>query len=128
MSWTDFHRRNDALNLVLRHARRTAQTTLPWHLPEVFAVFRSPQELVTALHYKWSLLVTAHMDYDMFEENRTPVQAARHAEQLAAQEEPMLRELLEAHRSQDTCGSNALEAQYLGMADRRIAAQGQAPA
>lgn len=128
MSWTDFHRRNDAINAVLQHARRTAEATLPWHLPEVSAVFRSPQELVNALHYKWALLVTAHMDCDMFEENRTPVYAARHAEHLAAEEEPMLRELIEANQHMDTCGADALEAQYLGMAGRRIAALGETPA
>lgn len=91
-------------------------------------MFRTPQELVNALHYKWSLLVTAHMDYDMFEENRTPVHAALHAEQLAAEEEPMLRELIDANQRDDTCGSGALETQYLGMAGRRIAALGPTPA
>jgi hypothetical protein len=114
MSWTDFHRRNFAITAVLEHARRTAQTALPVDLPEVRAVFGSPQELVSALHYKWSLLVTGYMDYDMFEEDKDPEYARRHAEQRAAAQEPMLRELIEANEAPGF--RNALEAPYLGMA------------
>lgn len=72
-----------------------------------------------ALHYKWSLLVTAHMDYDIFEEDHTPVHAARRAEQTAAAEEPMLRELLDAN--EHTSHPRQLETQYLAIAGRATA-------
>lgn len=114
MSWDDFHRRNRAITAVLEHARRTGQTTLQLDLPEVAGVFSGAEELVKALHYKWSLLVTAHMDYDIFEDGIEPAQAARHAEQLAAAEAPMLRELLDAN--EHTTDLNSMEARYLAMA------------
>lgn len=118
MSWEDFHRRSRAISTVLEHARRTASTTLPFDLPEVRAVFGTPQELVGALHYKWSQLFIAHMDYDIFERDHDPVTAARHAHDTVAAEEPMLRELIAANER--VSDARYLEHRYLGMAHRAV--------
>lgn len=121
MSWEDLHRRNRAITAVLVHARRTASTVLPFDLPEVRSVFATPQELVGALHYKWSQHVIAHMDYDIFERDHDPVTAARHAHDTVAAEEPILRELISANER--VSDPRCLEHRYLGLAHRAVATE-----
>lgn len=121
MSWDDFHGRSRAVTAVLEHASRTGQTTLPFDLPPVTAAFGTPRELVQALQYKWSLLVTARMDYAIFEDNQDPGQAARHAAETATSDEPMLRELLDANEGMTS--PDSLETRYLAMVGH-LAVQG----
>lgn len=77
-------------------------------------MFATSQELVGALHYKWSQRVIAHMDYDMFERDHDPVTAARDAQATAAAEQPMLWELIAAN--EHVSDARHLEPRYLGMA------------
>lgn len=58
MSWTDFYRRRDALDAVIREAHRDGDDRLPFaEIPGAAEIFGSEEELALALQYKWSQLL-----------------------------------------------------------------------
>ncbi|MGO1053215.1 hypothetical protein [Crossiella sp. CA198] len=96
MSWNDFYRRRDVINAVLRQAERTGDPVLPFedvqHAADVFA---DRAELLAALHYRWMLRLTGHLELALHEHGDR-VEAATSAWQRLATEEPTLRRLLDA--------------------------------
>jgi hypothetical protein len=100
MSWTDFYRRRDALNAVLEHARRNPASPLPHaEVPGVPEVFATPDALLLALHYKWTLALTGRLNVALSEAGRDPVDAVAAAWRAAAEEHPVLRRLLDENEA-----------------------------
>lgn len=107
MSWTDYYRRRDAIDAVLDHARREpaptlSSATLPFHqVPGVAEVFTGPDELLLALHHRWTLKLTGRVGLALAAAERDPrfdlVDGTAAAYREAAAENPVLRRLLDAH-------------------------------
>jgi hypothetical protein len=102
MSWTDFYRRRDALDAVLEQARRYPTNTLPFaEIPEVFT---GPEDLLLALHYKWTMKLTGQLGVALAEADRNPdvdpIDAVQAGWRATAAEHPTLRRLLDAGMSE----------------------------
>ncbi|MGW4209608.1 hypothetical protein ACWEIJ_16580 [Lentzea sp. NPDC004789] len=91
MGWADHYRRRDALDAVLRDARRDPSAPLIVD-PDVFS---SRDELLLALDHRWQNKLTARMESAALE---GPVDEHLVAARLAA-EEPVLRAVLDSHLS-----------------------------
>lgn len=62
MSWSDFYRRRDIIDTVLRLARRDPEGELPFaEVPGAAQAFGSQENLLLALHYKWTQLLNGHL-------------------------------------------------------------------
>jgi hypothetical protein len=62
MSWNDFYRRRDIIDTVLRMARRDPERELPFaEVPAAVQTFGSQENLLLALHYKWTQLLNGHL-------------------------------------------------------------------
>ncbi|SEQ65032.1 hypothetical protein SAMN05216188_104170 [Lentzea xinjiangensis] len=94
MGWADHYRRRDALDAVLRDARRDPSAPLIVD-PDVFS---SLHELLLALDHRWQNKLTARMEAAALEGE---VDEDRVIAELAA-EEPVLRAVLDAHLSLDS--------------------------
>lgn len=94
MGWTDHYRRRDALDAVLRDARRDPSAPLIVD-PDVFG---SLHELLLALDHRWQNKLTARMETAALE---GPVDEHVVTAELAA-DEPVLRAVLDAHLSLDS--------------------------
>src|SRR5258708_2062586 len=101
MGWSDFYRRRDVLDGVLATAERNPMSPLPFaEIPHATTVFAGTDDLLLALHHKWTRLLTnaigwtlANPDYS--EHNRVDaVSAAWHG---LAGHHPTLRRLLDEH-------------------------------
>jgi hypothetical protein len=102
MSWTDFYRRRDAIELVLDRARENRRAGLPFEdLPAVADVFTDREDLALALQYKWSQILLGRIAAAQLEADRTPhadhVEAVASAWRTAAATNPELRALLDAY-------------------------------
>ncbi|MCO1582728.1 hypothetical protein M8C13_43985 [Crossiella sp. SN42] len=96
MSWNDFYRRRDVIDAALRRAERTGESTVPLdEVPHAADIFASHAELLAALHYRWMLRLTGHLELALHEHGDR-VEAATAAWQRLATEEPTLRRLLDA--------------------------------
>lgn len=105
MSWTDFYRRRDALDAVLEHARRNPAGNLPYdEVPEAAAEFSGPEDLLLALHYRWTMKLTGQLGVALSEAGRNPdidpVDAVLAGWRATAAEHPELRRLLDAGASE----------------------------
>ena len=98
MSWTDFYRRRDALDAVLEQARRDPEGSLPF--AEVADVFAGPEDLLLALHYKWTMKLTGQLGVALSEASRDLdvdlVDAVMAGWRATAAEHATLRRLLDA--------------------------------
>jgi hypothetical protein len=106
MSWDDFYRRRDAIDLVLAHARRHPGAGLPFEeLDAVRAVFADRHDLALALRYKWSQLLTGRVAVALADAERGQdvdhVEAVATAWRTTAAQHPELRELLDSHDPDD---------------------------
>lgn len=96
MSWHDHHQRQAAIRAVLADAHRdptTALTTTP-------SPFIDRAELLHALHYKWTQVLTGYLETALTDDAATDnghVQAVTGAYQRAAADHPALRALLDQH-------------------------------
>ncbi|WP_020671429.1 hypothetical protein [Amycolatopsis nigrescens] len=62
MSWNDFYRRRDVLEAVLRQARHNPAGSLPFaEVPGAEEAFGTRENLLLALHYKWTQLLSGHL-------------------------------------------------------------------
>src|SRR5262245_12322073 len=104
MSWSDYYRRRDALNAVIEHARRDPASTLPYtEVPEATEVFRTPADLLLALHHKWIMALTGQLGVALAEADRKsgdPVDAVAAGWRATAAEHPTLRALLDANAAE----------------------------
>jgi len=91
MGWADHYRRRDALDAVLRDARRDPSAPLIVD-PDVFS---SLNELLLALDHRWRNKLTARMESAALE---GPVDEHVVTARLAA-DEPVLRAVLDSHLS-----------------------------
>lgn len=63
MTWHDFYRRRDIIDAVLREARRDPGMPLPFAgIPGACDTFGDEENLLLALHHKWTLLFGGHLD------------------------------------------------------------------
>ncbi|RZS38848.1 hypothetical protein EV193_10459 [Herbihabitans rhizosphaerae] len=102
MSWNDYYRRRDALDAVIQHATRNPGGGLPFdEVPGVSEIFSGPDELLAALHYRWTLKLTARVDMALAEADRDSsidrVEAVTEAWHKAADENSALRAILDTN-------------------------------
>ncbi|MEU5695698.1 hypothetical protein [Actinosynnema sp. NPDC020468] len=93
MSWTDFYRRRDALDAALRAAARDPAAPLAWDRE----VFGSRDELVQALHHRWTQQLTGRLGVALEDEDVDRVDTVTRTWRALAAEQPVLRAVLDAH-------------------------------
>jgi hypothetical protein len=96
MSWTDFYRRRDAIDLVLARAQRNQA------FDDIASdVFGGSDELALALQYKWSQQVHGRVAVALAEAEHAPdvdhVAAVATAWRTTARRHPELRRILDEH-------------------------------
>lgn len=102
--WQTYYRRRDAIDEALEAARRAADGRVPYsELPGVRAVFASEEDLLLAMHYRWTQVLTGHVNVALDEldsgtaRTEDPMEAAGAAWRNAARERPVLRRVLDQH-------------------------------
>jgi len=105
MSWTDFYRRRDAIELVLAEARNNPGAGLPFDaLPAVTEIFTDREDLALALQYKWSQILLGRIAAAQLEAGQDPridhVEAVSMAWRTASRLHPELRALLDEHTAE----------------------------
>jgi hypothetical protein len=102
MSWTDFYRRRDTIELVLDRARDNREAGMPFdELPAVTEIFTDREDLALALQYKWSQILLGRIAAAQLEADKTAhidnVEAVTQAWRSASKTNPELRALLDAY-------------------------------
>lgn len=102
MSWKDFYQRREAMELVLRQAEHDPDGALPFdEIPQVTAEFANREELLLALHHKWMQKLTGKVAVALDEAEHDPridgVEAVAGGWRCLAEEEPVLRRILDVH-------------------------------
>ncbi|TQM80387.1 hypothetical protein FHX81_2716 [Saccharothrix saharensis] len=92
MSWSDFYRRRDALDAVLRAAAGDPAAPLAFDRD----LFATEDELLLALHYRWMQQLTGRLGAALEDSDDRVETVARTWRALAA-EQPVLRAVLDAH-------------------------------
>lgn len=104
MSWNDFYRRRDVLDAVLTAAARDPRGPLPFEtVPGAEEVFGSREELMLALHYNWTRTLSGHLRAevrDEHDEHDDHVGAVKRAFAAAVRRNPVLYEVVSAHRDE----------------------------
>lgn len=102
MGWESFYRRRDALDVVIEHASNDPSASLPFmEIPLVREVFPNQQELLLALQYRWTQLLTGYIDVAVDELDTgtshmtDPVNAISDAWRRATVAQPVLRKILD---------------------------------
>ncbi|ONI87402.1 hypothetical protein ALI22I_22880 [Saccharothrix sp. ALI-22-I] len=93
MSWTDFYRRRDALDAVLRAAAGNPAAPLTFDR-ELFA---TEDELLLALHYRWMQQLTGRLGTALGDSADDRVETVTRTWRELAAEQPVLRAVLDAH-------------------------------
>jgi hypothetical protein len=102
MSWSDFHRRREAMNAVLRQAEHDPDGPLPFEdMPQVTEEFANREELLLAMQHRWTQLLTGKVAVTLDEAEHDPhvdgVEAVAHGWRELAEQEPVLRRVLDVH-------------------------------
>ncbi|MFI9006378.1 hypothetical protein ACIGNX_03960 [Actinosynnema sp. NPDC053489] len=92
MGWSDFYRRRDALDAVLRTAAADPAAPLAFDRD----VFATEDELLLALHHRWMQQLTGRLGTALEDDDDRVGTVARTWRALAA-EQPVLRAVLDAH-------------------------------
>ncbi|MEU4447761.1 hypothetical protein AB0K14_12750 [Actinosynnema sp. NPDC050801] len=92
MSWSDFYRRRDALDAVLRAAAGNPAAPLAFDRD----LFATEDDLLLALHYRWMQQLTGRLGTALEDDDDRVEIVARTWRELAA-EQPVLRAVLDAH-------------------------------
>lgn len=113
MSWSDFYRRRDAIDLVLAHTGQTGDPHLPFaEFPAVTREFADRDDLALALQYKWSQVLMGRIAVELTDAGQTPdvdhVDAVTRAWRTAAAKQPELRALLDAYTDNPEAGEEFL--------------------
>ncbi|GHF07323.1 hypothetical protein GCM10017786_46170 [Amycolatopsis deserti] len=101
MSWNDFYRRRDILDAVLTAAARDPQGRLPFdEIPGAAEAFGTRENLVAALHYRWTQLLSGHLraQTEGMGEHDDHVDAVKRAFTAAVRRDRTLYEVVAAHR------------------------------
>lgn len=93
MSWTDFYRRRDALDAVLRAAAEDPSAPLAFDR----GLFATEDELLLALHYRWMQQLTGRLGLALEDASADRVDVVTRTWQALAAERPVLRAVLDAH-------------------------------
>ena len=99
MTWNDFYHRRDIINSVIENAKADPDGRLPFaEIPSARREFASEQDLLLALHHKWSQLLTGQLRTELSGardgEHSDAVTRAWHATE---REHPVLRALIAAN-------------------------------
>lgn len=109
MSWNDFYQRRDVMDAVLRQAKRDPGASLPFaEVPGAVEAFGTEQELLLALHYKWTQLLSGYLRAEVggpedaddvpARDDTDHVDGVSRAWQAAARDHETLRAVLDANR------------------------------
>jgi hypothetical protein len=93
MSWTDFYRRRDALDAVLRDA--ADDPSAPLHVDR--ELFATGEELLLALHHRWLQQLTGRLGVALENDADDRVEIVTRTWRALAAEQPVLRAVLDAH-------------------------------
>jgi hypothetical protein len=97
MSWTDFYRRRDICDEVLRRAARAPRDPLPFtEVRDARQVFGSEEQLLLALQYKWTQLLSGYVRTELTGDT-DQVDAVSRAWHRAVRSHRTLREVLDAN-------------------------------
>ncbi|NIH87836.1 hypothetical protein [Amycolatopsis granulosa] len=98
MSWNDFYRRRDILDAVLTAAARDPRGPLPFdEIPGAAETFGSRENLMLALHHKWTQLLSGHLRAEEAEDD-DHVAAVRRAWTATVRRNHTLHQVVAAHR------------------------------
>ncbi len=118
MTWDDFHQRQRTIRAILEHAAQhpTAQLELT-AVPGADEVFADRADLLRALHYKWTQVLTGRIDVGVQDADANPhgdrVEAVTSAWRRAAADNPALREILDAHAGDPALAQATLHEQRM---------------
>jgi len=93
MSWSDFYRRRDALDAVLRAAAGDPAAPLTFDRD----LFATEDELLLALHYRWMQQLTGRLGAALEDSDDDRVETVARTWRALAAEQPVLRAVLDAH-------------------------------
>ncbi|AIJ25242.1 hypothetical protein [Amycolatopsis methanolica] len=100
MSWNDFYRRRDILDAVLTAAARDPRSPLPFdEIPGAAEAFGTRENLMLALHYRWTQLLSGHLRAEV-EGDNDHVDAVKRAWTAAVRRNRALYEVVAAHRDE----------------------------
>lgn len=102
MTWTTADRRQRAIEAALEHASEHPEHAPdPDRIPSASAVFSTTEQLLVALQYRWTRLLTGKIGFAQAGIEQDPladkVETVRQAWQEAAEAEPVLRDVLNRH-------------------------------
>ena len=93
MSWSDFYRRRDALDAVLRAAAGDPTAPLAFDRD----LFASADDLLLALHHRWMQQLTGRLGTALEDSDDDRVETVARTWRALAAEQPALRAVLDAH-------------------------------
>ncbi|MBB5959852.1 hypothetical protein FHS29_006474 [Saccharothrix tamanrassetensis] len=93
MGWTDFYRRRDALDAVLRAAAGNPAAPLTCDRD----LFADEAELLLALHYRWMQQLTGRLGAALQDSEDDRVEVVTRTWRALAAEQPVLRAVLDEH-------------------------------
>jgi hypothetical protein len=97
MSWSDFYRRRDIIETVLRAARNAPDGPLPFDdVPGARDTFGSEENLLLALNHKWTQVLSGHLRAATVGDT-DHVEAVTRAWRKAVDGHAVLRAVLDAH-------------------------------
>ncbi|GAB2976775.1 hypothetical protein LWP59_30850 [Amycolatopsis acidiphila] len=97
MGWNDFYQRRDIADAVLRRAARDPRAPLPFaEIPGAVEAFGTEEQLLLALHYRWSQLLGGHLRTE-FEDATDHVDAVTRAWRETVRKHRTLRAVLDAN-------------------------------
>lgn len=97
MGWNEFYQQRDIADAVLRRAARNPQAPLPIaEIPGAIGVFESEEQLLLALQYRWSRLLSGYLRTE-FEDETEHLDAVKLAWNKAVRKHRTLREVLDAN-------------------------------
>lgn len=118
MTWTQFHQRQEAIRAVLDHARANPAAEIDLAaVPAAAEVFTSRDEVLRALHYKWMRSLVGRVDVGVEDADADPrgdrVEAVTKAWRRTAADNPVLRQVLDAHADDPALAEGALREQRM---------------
>jgi hypothetical protein len=93
MGWTDFYRRRDALDAVLRAAAGDPAAPLTFDRD----LFATEEDLLLALHYRWMQQLTGRLGTALEDTDDDRAETVTRTWRVLAAEQPVLRAVLDAH-------------------------------